>query len=126
MINVAAPHPPVEELRLHEQPVTVRMPFPFGVVIMTATLGSPMSSATPITEPAAWQRRRRLRKKPSRARPDVYDLWDRTAMLRIRDDAIQIKNLDVVECASVTEPLRSAMSEMRAPSITAELTDRRS
>ncbi len=51
----------------------------------------------------------------ARAHTDLYDLRDGTAMLRIRDGAIQIGSLDVAGFASAAEPLWPAMAEMRAP-----------
>jgi len=51
----------------------------------------------------------------ARAHPDLYDPRDGTAMLRIRDGAINIASLDVAGFASAAEPLWSSMAEMRAP-----------
>ena len=51
----------------------------------------------------------------ARAHPDLYDLRDGTAMLRIRDGAIQIGSLDVAGFASAAEPLWPALAEMRPP-----------
>ncbi len=51
----------------------------------------------------------------ARAHPDLYDLRDGTAMLRIRDGAILMGSLDVAGFASAAEPLWPAMAEMRVP-----------
>ncbi len=62
-------------------------------------------AAAPTTEQQAF----------ARAHPDLYDLRDGTAMLRIRDGAIRIGSLDVAGFASAAEPHWPAMAEMRAP-----------
>ncbi len=49
----------------------------------------------------------------ARAHPDLYDLKDGTAMLRIRDGVIQIGSLDVAGFASTVEPIWSSLAEMR-------------
>ena len=51
----------------------------------------------------------------ARAHPDLYDLRDGTAFLRIRDGAIEIGSLDAPGFASTAEPEWSAMTEMRTP-----------
>ncbi len=51
----------------------------------------------------------------ARAYPDLYDLRDGTAFLRIRDGAIEIASLDAPGFASAAEPEWSAMTEMRTP-----------
>ncbi len=56
----------------------------------------------------------------ARAHPDLYDLRDGTAMLRIRGGAIELGSLFVPGFAAVTEPEWTSMAEMRTP------TDRRS
>ncbi len=51
----------------------------------------------------------------ARAHPDLYDLRDGTAMLRIRDGAIEIGSLNAPGFASSAEPEWSSMAEMRPP-----------
>ena len=51
----------------------------------------------------------------ARAHPDLYDLTDGTALLRIRDGEIGIGSLDVAGFASAAEPDWSALAEMRPP-----------
>jgi len=51
----------------------------------------------------------------ARAHPDLYDLEDGTAMLRIRDGVIEIGSLGAPGYASSAEPMWSSMAEMRVP-----------
>ncbi len=51
----------------------------------------------------------------ARAHPDLYDLRDGTALLRIRDGEIGIGSLDVAGFASAAEPDWSALAEMQPP-----------
>lgn len=52
----------------------------------------------------------------ARGHPDLYDLRDGTAVLRIQGGMIEIASLDGVGFASSAEPAWPAMTEMRAPS----------